>query len=109
MGSNTSNQKGRSSSESREYGDKSIQEWLTYIDEVLLKRVQVGKNKGLYLSNVYLFSDSIASVLKLGNTARSIFSGEDINKSPLTFKNVANPNELNAVKNFQFPMLKKKL
>ncbi|MFB9136900.1 helicase HerA domain-containing protein [Vibrio olivae] len=107
VGSNTSNQKGRSSSESREYGDKSIQEWLAYIDEVLLKRVQVGKNKGLYLSNVYLFSDSVASVLKLGNTARSIFSGEDINKSPLTFKSVANPNELNAVKNFQFPMLKR--
>ncbi|EHZ2723081.1 TPA: ATP-binding protein [Vibrio parahaemolyticus] len=106
IGSSTSEQKGQSSSESRDYGDKSIQDWLTYIDEVLLKRVQIGKNKGLYLSNIYLFSDSISSVLKLGNTARSIFSGEEMNKSPLTFKKVVHPHEVNAVKNFQFPMLK---
>ncbi|MDF2154514.1 ATP-binding protein [Vibrio sp. CAU 1672] len=106
VGSNFSKQTGSSSSESREFSDKAVQEWLTYIDEVLLKRVQVGKNKGLYLSNIYLLSDSIASVLKLGNTARSIFSGEETNKSPLTFKKVTNQNEVMAIKNFQFPALK---
>ncbi|HIF9072558.1 helicase HerA domain-containing protein [Photobacterium damselae] len=106
IGSSSSEQKGQSSSESREYGDKLIQDWLTYIDEVLLKRVQIGKNKGLYLSNIYLFSDSVASVIKLGNTARSIFSGEEMNKSPLAYKIVKNINEINAIKNLQFPMLK---
>ena len=106
VGSSSSEQKGNSSSESREFSDKAIQEWLNYIDEVLLKRVQMGKNKGLYLSNIYLLSNSIANVLKLGNTARSIFSGEETNKSPLTIKSITNKNEIESVKNFQFPVLK---
>ncbi|HBC3950036.1 TPA: DUF87 domain-containing protein [Vibrio parahaemolyticus] len=105
VGSSSSEQKGNSSSESREFSDKAIQEWLNYIDEVLLKRVQVGKNKGLYLSNIYLLSNTVANVLKLGNTARSIFSGEETNKSPLTIKNITNKNEIESVKNFQFPGL----
>lgn len=44
-GTNSSTQNGTSSSESREFTDKNVQEWLNYIDEVLLKRVQLGKNK----------------------------------------------------------------
>lgn len=105
-GTSTSTQSGSSSSESREFTDKSIQEWLNYIDEVLLKRVQVGKNKGLYRSNIYLFADSIANVLKLGNTARSIFSGEETNKSPLAICKVTNTNEIDSVRNFQLPTLR---
>lgn len=106
VGSSSSEQKGKSSSESREFSDKAVQEWLNYIDEVLLKRVQVGKNKGLYLSNIYLLSNTVANVLKLGNTARSIFSGEETNKSPLAIKHITNKNEIESVKNFQFPVLK---
>lgn len=106
VGSNLSEQKGHSSSTSREFSDKAVQEWLNYIDEVLLKRVQMGKNKGLYLSNIYLMSNSKASVFKLGKTARSIFSGEETNKSPLFIKEVTNENEIESVKNFQFPVLK---
>ena len=106
IGSNKSKQTGTSSSESREYSEKSIQEWITYIDDILLKRVQVGKNKGLYLSGIYLLSDKMATVLKLGNTARSIFSGGDTNKSPLMLKEVTNPSEKKAIKNFQLPFIK---
>ncbi|EKO3685710.1 ATP-binding protein [Vibrio metschnikovii] len=105
-GSNTSTQSGTSSSESRDFTDKSIQEWLNYIDEVLLKRVQLGKNKGLYLSNIYLLANSVASVLKLGNTARSIFSGAETNKSPLQIRKVTDNHEINSVRNFQLPILK---
>lgn len=100
---NTSQQDGESNSETREFADKQVQEWLTYIDDVLLKRVQHGKNKGLYLSNIYLFADSAESVLKLGNTARAIFSGGTMNKSPLTFRRVTGKNEIESIKNFQFP------
>ncbi|MUL11059.1 ATP-binding protein [Aliivibrio fischeri] len=106
IGSNTSKQTGSSSSESREFSDKAVQEWVSYIDDVLLKRIQIGKNKGLYLSNIYLLSHSEASVLKLGNTARSIFSGEEANKSPLTLKKVTASHEITTLKNFQFPTLK---
>jgi hypothetical protein len=106
IGTNTSKQMGSSSSESREFSDKAVQEWVNYIDDVLLKRIQIGKNKGLYLSNIYLLSHSEASVLKLGNTARSIFSGEEANKSPLTLKKVTASHEITTLKNFQFPTLK---
>ena len=100
---NQSQQNGDSSSETREFADKQVQEWLNYIDEVLLKRVQHGKNKGLYLSNVYLFANSAESVLKLGNTARAIFSGGTMNKSPLAFRKVTGKNEIESITNFQFP------
>lgn len=105
-GTNSSTQNGTSSSESREFTDKNVQEWLNYIDEVLLKRVQLGKNKGLYLSNIYLLANSVASVLKLGNTARSIFSGAEVNKSPLQIRTVTDKNEIDSVRNFQLPVLK---
>lgn len=105
-GTNTSEQTGTSSSESRDFSDKAVQDWVSYIDDVLLKRIQIGKNKGLYLSNIYLLSNSEASVLKLGNTARSIFSGEDANKSPLVLKKVTSKNEIKTLKNFQFPAFK---
>lgn len=105
-GTNSSEQTGTSSSESREFSDKTVQDWVSYIDEVLLKRIQIGKNRGLYLSNIYLLSNTEASVLKLGNTARSIFSGEDANKSPLVLKKVISKNEITTLENFQFPALK---
>ena len=100
---NQSQQTGESSSETREFADKQVQDWLKYIDEVLLKRVQHGKNKGLYLSNIYLFANSAESVLKLGNTARAIFSGGTMNKSPLAFRKVTGKHEIDSIKNFQFP------
>ena len=100
---NQSQQTGESTSETREFADKQVQDWLKYIDEVLLKRVQHGKNKGLYLSNIYLFAFSPESVLKLGNTARAIFSGGTMNKSPLAFRKVTGKHEIDSIKNFQFP------
>ncbi|GAB3530077.1 helicase HerA domain-containing protein [Photobacterium alginatilyticum] len=106
LNSSTSEQTGSSNSSTREFSDKTIQEWLTYIDEVLLKRVQYGKNKGLYLTNIYLFANATGTVLKLGNTARSLFAGGDTNKSPLSYKQVTDPQEIRSIHNFQFPMLK---
>ena len=105
-GTNTSEQTGSSESKTREFSDKSIQEWLTYIDEVLLTRVQYGKNKGLYLANIYLFANSTGGALKLGNTARALFTGVETNKSPLTFKVVSDEKERQSIQNFQFPVLK---
>ena len=105
IGSNSSEQTGSSNSSTREFSDKNLLEWLTYIDEVLLKRVQYGKNKGLYLSNIYLFSNTKGTVLKLGNTARALFSGHETNKSPLRFKAVSDAKEIQSIQNFQFPTL----
>ncbi|OLQ70048.1 type VI secretion protein [Photobacterium proteolyticum] len=106
LSSSTSEQTSSSNSSTREFSDKTVQEWLTYIDDVLLKRVQYGKNKGLYLTNIYLFSNATGTVLKLGNTARSLFAGGDTNKSPLSFKKVTDLQEIQTIQSFQFPMLK---
>lgn len=107
-GTNSSTQTGNSHSSTREFSDKNIQEWLTYIDNVLLKRVHYGKNKGLYLANIYLFSNTKGTVLKLGNTARSLFSGGETNKSPLTFKEVVDKLEIQSIQNLQFPAINKR-
>ena len=104
-GSNRSEQTGKSNSISREFSNKNLQEWLEYIDEVLLKRVQYGKNKGLYLANIYLFSNTRGGALKLGNTVRALFSGVEKNKAPLYFEAVTNVQEIVAIQNFQLPIL----
>ncbi|WP_156904818.1 helicase HerA domain-containing protein [Ferrimonas senticii] len=103
---NDSTQEGESSSTSIEFTDKHVQEWLNYIDEVLLKRLQHGKNKGLYLSNIYLFANSQETVIKLGNSARAIYSGGNMNKSPLTYRAVTDQHERASVNNLQFPAIK---
>ena len=103
VGTNSSEQSGTSNSSTREFSDKNLQEWLSYIDEVLLKRVQYGKNKGLYLSCTYLLSNSTGVALKLGNTVCSLFTGIEMNKAPLNFKTVENKNEIKTIQNFQFP------
>lgn len=102
-GESYSSQTGVSKSTTREFANKSLQEWAEYIDEVLLKRIQYGKNKGLYLSNIYLFSNSRGGLLKLGNTVKSLFSGVDETKAPLSYSNITRSPERESIENFQMP------
>jgi hypothetical protein len=115
-GSSSSETKGKSSSYndskaynkggsiSREFIDKNISEWIEYIDEVLLPRVEYGKNKGLFHTAVYLLSDSKGSLLKLGNTMKSLFSGTENNKAPLEISYIGEKLvEKKSIKNLQFP------
>ncbi len=93
-------------SKSREFTTKALSEWLEYIDETLLPRVEYGRNKGLYHSGIYLFANEKGNLLKLGNTVKSIFSGVDNNKAPLVIKHIENKDELHCIKNFQLPIFK---
>ncbi|MDQ6962437.1 MAG: DUF87 domain-containing protein [Mariprofundaceae bacterium] len=92
-------------SKSREFSDKAVQEWIKYIDEILFPRVDYGKNKGLFYTGIYLLAHDRLTLLKLGNTVKSIFSGVENNKAPLQLVDVKHQEEINAIQNFQLPIL----
>ncbi len=88
---------------SREYQSKLVAEWLSYIDETLIKRLDYGCNKGIFHVGTYLFADQKGTLIKLGNTMQALFSGGDKNKAPLEYEWVRDENELAMVKNLQLP------
>lgn len=106
VGKNSSTQISKGDSQTLEFSNKNIQIWLEYIDEVLLKMVKNGKNKGLYYTNIYLLANTKGTLLKLGNTLQALFSGENDNKAHLKFKYITNKTEIEYVKNFQLPVYK---
>ena len=84
-GSSNSASTGRSSSSSTtvEVNNKEVQEWIKYLDEVLLPRLDYGKGKGLFLSSMAVFADTNGILDKLQNTIIALYSGENGNKVPL--------------------------
>jgi len=114
-GSNTSETKGKNSgtnestgtnkgeTRSREFADKVVSEWMSYIDEILLKRVDYGRNKGIFHTGIYIFAQEKGNLFKLGNTIASLFSGSEENKAPLKTFFIENKKEIEAIKNFQLP------
>ncbi|MCK5855237.1 MAG: ATP-binding protein [Sulfurovaceae bacterium] len=94
----------KGTTESRDFADKAVNEWIEYIDEVLSKRVEYGRNKGLFHAGIYLLANNKGTLLKLGNTVSSLFSGIDDNKAPLKMTYIKNESEIKAVKNFQLPV-----
>lgn len=100
--------KNQGSNLSFEFTNKMASELTKYIDEVLLKRINYGKNKGLFDSCIYLMSNEKGNLTKLGNAIRAIFSGDESNKSPLIFSNLNSEkdiNEIKCIKNFQIPKI----
>jgi len=91
--------------QSREFTNKIANEWIEYIDEILLKRVDYGRNKGIFNTAVYLMANYKGTLLKLGNTMRSLFSGNVDNKVPLQLKYIEDTNEIESLKNFQIPFI----
>lgn len=58
-----------------ELEQKTAVDWLKYIDEVLMPRVDDGRGKGLFLSCAYLCSDKRTTLYRLANTIGSLYSG----------------------------------
>ncbi len=86
-----------------EFAKKELDEWLKYIDEVLLKRISYAKGKGAFISGVYLFADTKGKIKKLGNSFISLFSGIEQNKLPLRYELINNRKHKEAIYNFQLP------
>ena len=98
-----------SSSITTENSSKIIDVWLKYIDDILLKRLDIGKNKGVFITNISLFTMTNSSLLKLFNTVGSLFSGDSGTQTPLIKKDFELGSWIdNAIRNFQIPIYKLK-
>ena len=88
-----------------EYVDKEIQDWVKYLDETIIPRLDYGTGKGVFITSSILFSDNKASLMKLENTMKSLYSGEKGNKVPLRTSSITGKNttQLKMFKNFQIP------
>jgi len=88
-----------------EFSEKEAQEWLKYLDEAILPRLDYGKSKGLFISSAFIFAETTGNLVKLGNTMRALFSGKSGNKVPLELK-ILEKNDTRLLpffKNFQLP------
>ena len=99
----TSDSEGASNAETVEFVDKKLQDWLKYMDEIIIPRIDYGKGKGMFVSAAFLFARNKANLVKLGNTVRSLYSGENGNKMPLKTFRVKDEARLKSLKNFQLP------
>ncbi|MCI7550277.1 MAG: DUF87 domain-containing protein [Campylobacter sp.] len=90
----------------KDYVKKQAQDWIKYIDDILLTRLDYGSGKGMFRNGMFCFSNSKAVLKKLENTIISLFSGETGNKVPLRAFLIKNDDILNVLKNIQLPKLK---
>lgn len=96
---------GTSSMTSYEFSNKEVQDWIKYIDDVILKRIDYGKGKGMYISTIALFTMKESVMDKLKNTVTSLFSGKTGNKVPLRkLALTKNGQREQNLRNFQVPV-----
>lgn len=91
---------------SAERHNRHAQQWLSYLDEVLLPRVDYGRSRGGFVCNIALLANSQHTLLRLGDVSRSIFSGNMGNQYPLQMLDISSlPEWVRSVKNFQIPVI----
>lgn len=92
------------SSTTLELVNKRVQDWIKYMDDVILPRLDYGLGKGLFITSTVLLGMNPASLIKIENTMKSIYGGESGNKMPLrAFNTTCNENKL--FKHMQIPLL----
>jgi hypothetical protein len=69
-----------------EYAHKNMQEWMKYFDEVILPRLYYGHGKGIFVTSSLLWADNERALKKLGNQASALFTGDKVNRIPLTMR-----------------------
>ena len=91
---------------SAELHNRQAQQWLSYLDEVLLPRVDYGRSRGGFICTITLLANSQHTLLRLGDVTRSIFSGNVGNQYPLQMLNISSlPEWVRSVKNLQIPVI----
>ena len=90
--------------ETKEIVNKKIQDWIKYLDDVILPRLDYGAGRGLFVSNAVIMSNCKADIIKLGNAIRSIYGGESGNRMPLKAFEL-NEMEKSYVRRFQIPKI----
>jgi len=104
-GDTTSETVNSGTNKSREFADKLVNEWMEYIDEILLKRIEHGHNKGLFNACIYLLANEQGTLLKLGNTMKALFSGVEENRAPLKLSQIKHDAERANLQNLQLSPL----
>lgn len=118
-GENQSNNRGRNVGFTKNRGNtlnvssechnRQAQQWLNYIDEILLPRVDYGRSRGGFVCNISLLANSQYTLLRLGDITRSIFSGNQGNQYPLQMLNISSsPEWVSNIKNLQIPVIERK-
>src|SRR5690606_15182594 len=103
---NASLNQGETLNISEERHNRQAKQWLSYLDEVLLPRVDYGRSRGSFICNISLLTNSHHSLLRLGDVTRSIFSGNMGNQYPLQMLDIsAVPEWVRSVKNLQIPVI----
>lgn len=107
----TSNQDGKNESSSVsantsvEFVNKEISDWIRYFDEVLLPRLDYGMGKGLFVTTIAMLTNNRAHLMKLQNTAVSLYAGEVGNRIPMRTVQLDRPSETDrCIRNFQIPV-----
>lgn len=96
--------KSSSISESREYLNKCAQEWIKYCDDVVFPRLDYSRGRGLFQYALYGMTYKQSDLVKLENTAISLYSGKQGNRVPLrAFRIKQDKNLLSAVQYCQLP------
>lgn len=96
--------KGHSTNSSLEYLKIEYQNWLKYIENTLLPRIDYGKGIGMFNVAISLFSNDDLTLRKLANISTSLFSGQEGNKVPLLLHSLEVDSDwANLIKDFQIP------
>lgn len=82
-GTSTQNGNNKGNATTLEIVNKKVQDWIKYMDDVILPRIDYGMGKGLFISSTILLGNEQASLIKLENTIRSMYGGESGNRMPL--------------------------
>lgn len=101
-----SNSKGTSVAHTYEQFNKSIKDWVEYLDKVIFPRLDYGKGKGMFSCCSFLLSSGKGPLRKLSNSYISLYSGSEGNRVPLRYKDIPINDEIsNALMLFQIPVL----
>ena len=96
--------KNTGSSTTLEVVNKKVQDWIKYMDDVILPRLDYGLGKGLFVTSTVLLGKDPASLIKIENTLKSVYGGEAGNRMPLkAFK--TDGEETKLLKRLQIPVL----
>ena len=100
------NNTGKSTTFSFERSKKNVQDWMAYAEDFLLKRLDYGQGKGLFMTNISLFADNKLTLKRLENTATALFSGEAGNKTPLIVNEDLKEIYVDNVRKLQIPKVR---
>lgn len=101
---NTSKTNNAGENKSYERGNRRVQDWIQYLDDVIFPRLNYGLSNGLFNTNISIAATKPITLTKLKNTIKSLFLGDADNKAPLRLIELDyQSKQIEALKAFQIP------